>query len=293
MGVFSPSHRNHYLNVTPTNLLRIYSPEPDVGLSQPEVSWGVGERGRTDPPFPIRGPPAAHLSQVSLSQERSAPIPHRIPARGDGDPLRTGSCDAQQPPRGSALRPQSRRPTQEESAGSDGCTAADLGEERSSAPHGERRLPKPLSRGPTPTPSLPLPLQTTWMGSCGTSPRISSQPRPRMSRAELCALPALCWERSVLLCLHPIPLRLRWVRCGAEEPCSPHPPPDPPLKGCWFRSPLAPPLHSTLSPQNPPRGVPPPHPQNRSPLQALTPQPPPPTLHPPAGYAPSPPPLPT
>lgn len=99
VGVFSPSHRNHYLNVTPTNLLRIYSPEPDVGLSQPEVS---------------------------LSQERSAPIPHRIPARGDGDPLRTGSCDAQQPPRGSALRPQSRRPTQEESAGSDGCTAADL-----------------------------------------------------------------------------------------------------------------------------------------------------------------------
>ena len=142
MGVFSPSHRNHYLNVTPTNLLRIYSPEPDVGLSQPEVSWGVGEQGRTDPPFPIRGPPAAHLSQVSLSQERSAPIPHRIPARGDGDPLRTGSCDAQQPPRGSALRLQSRRPTQEESAGSDGCTAADLGEERSSAPHGERRLPE-------------------------------------------------------------------------------------------------------------------------------------------------------
>lgn len=176
-----------------------------------------------------------------------------------------------------------------------GATAApQLTSVRSGAlrPTGERRLPKPLSRGPTPTPSLPLPLQTTWMGSCGTSPRISSQPRPRMSRAELCALPALCWERSVLLCLHPIPLRLRWVRCGAEEPCGPHPPPDPPLKGCWFRSPLAPPLHSTLSPQNPPRGVPPPHPQNRSPLQALTPQPPP-TLHPPAGYTPSPPPLPT
>uniref|UniRef100_A0A3B5KJ46 Homologous recombination factor with OB-fold n=1 Tax=Takifugu rubripes TaxID=31033 RepID=A0A3B5KJ46_TAKRU len=27
VGVFSPSHRNHYLNVTPNNLLRIYSPE--------------------------------------------------------------------------------------------------------------------------------------------------------------------------------------------------------------------------------------------------------------------------
>lgn len=27
VGVFSPSHRNHYLNVTPNNLLRVYSPE--------------------------------------------------------------------------------------------------------------------------------------------------------------------------------------------------------------------------------------------------------------------------
>ncbi|XP_041832279.1 homologous recombination OB-fold protein [Melanotaenia boesemani] len=32
VGVFSPSHRNHYLNVTPNNLLRIYSPD-GVGLS--------------------------------------------------------------------------------------------------------------------------------------------------------------------------------------------------------------------------------------------------------------------
>lgn len=27
VGVFSPSHRNHYLNVTPNNLLRIYPPD--------------------------------------------------------------------------------------------------------------------------------------------------------------------------------------------------------------------------------------------------------------------------
>lgn len=27
VGVFSPSHRNHYLNVTPNNLLRIYTPD--------------------------------------------------------------------------------------------------------------------------------------------------------------------------------------------------------------------------------------------------------------------------
>lgn len=37
VGVFSPSHRNHYLNVTPANLLRIYPPEPEGSLSQPEV----------------------------------------------------------------------------------------------------------------------------------------------------------------------------------------------------------------------------------------------------------------
>ncbi|XP_042750048.1 homologous recombination OB-fold protein [Lagopus leucura] len=99
VGVFSPSHRNHYLNVTPSNLLRIYSPEPDVGLSQLEVS---------------------------SSQERSAPTPHRIPARGDGDQLRVSGSDAQQPPRGSGLQPQSKEPRQQEPAGSDGCSAADL-----------------------------------------------------------------------------------------------------------------------------------------------------------------------
>ena len=27
VGVFSPSHRNHYLNVTPSNLLKIYPPD--------------------------------------------------------------------------------------------------------------------------------------------------------------------------------------------------------------------------------------------------------------------------
>lgn len=38
MGVFSPSHRNHYLNVTPANLLRIYPPELEgSSLSQHEV----------------------------------------------------------------------------------------------------------------------------------------------------------------------------------------------------------------------------------------------------------------
>ncbi|XP_051571161.1 homologous recombination OB-fold protein-like [Myxocyprinus asiaticus] len=34
VGVFSPTHRNHYLNVTPNNLLRIYSPDGVLHNSQ-------------------------------------------------------------------------------------------------------------------------------------------------------------------------------------------------------------------------------------------------------------------
>ncbi|XP_060882661.1 homologous recombination OB-fold protein [Labrus mixtus] len=36
VGVFSPSHRNHYLNVTPNNLLRIYAPD-GVGSSSTQL----------------------------------------------------------------------------------------------------------------------------------------------------------------------------------------------------------------------------------------------------------------
>ncbi|XP_018527702.1 homologous recombination OB-fold protein [Lates calcarifer] len=36
VGVFSPSHRNHYLNVTPNNLLRIYAPD-GVSLSSTQL----------------------------------------------------------------------------------------------------------------------------------------------------------------------------------------------------------------------------------------------------------------
>lgn len=34
--MFSPSHRNHYLNVTPNNLLRIYSPD-GVALASTQI----------------------------------------------------------------------------------------------------------------------------------------------------------------------------------------------------------------------------------------------------------------
>ena len=41
MGVFSPSHRNHYLNVTSNNLLKIFPPEPEGSFSQREVREGM------------------------------------------------------------------------------------------------------------------------------------------------------------------------------------------------------------------------------------------------------------
>ncbi|XP_032305244.1 LOW QUALITY PROTEIN: uncharacterized protein C17orf53 homolog [Coturnix japonica] len=94
VGVFSPSHRNHYLNVTPTNLLRIYSPDPDVGLSQPEVS---------------------------LSQQRPAPIPTHVPICGD-----TGSSAPQPPPQSFGLHPQRTEPRHQDPTGSDGCEMDDL-----------------------------------------------------------------------------------------------------------------------------------------------------------------------
>ncbi|RVE69853.1 hypothetical protein OJAV_G00081920 [Oryzias javanicus] len=45
VGVFSPSHRNHYLNVTPNNLLRIYAPD------------GVAASSTRLPPLDLEPPP--------------------------------------------------------------------------------------------------------------------------------------------------------------------------------------------------------------------------------------------
>uniref|UniRef100_A0A8C3ITU9 Homologous recombination factor with OB-fold n=1 Tax=Chrysemys picta bellii TaxID=8478 RepID=A0A8C3ITU9_CHRPI len=44
VGVFSPSHRNHYLNVTPNNLVKIYLPESRAG-SPLQLSQEPGEMG--------------------------------------------------------------------------------------------------------------------------------------------------------------------------------------------------------------------------------------------------------
>ncbi|OWK53122.1 Uncharacterized protein C17orf53 [Lonchura striata] len=101
VGVFSPSHRNHYLNVTPNNLLRIFPPEPE-GCSPHQVP-GLAELSPEPPARPTRAVPAPE---------------HR------GQP-RTGGPSAEQRPGGSSLRPASSDPGWEGPEGTDGC---DLGE---------------------------------------------------------------------------------------------------------------------------------------------------------------------
>ncbi|KAL7860719.1 hypothetical protein AOLI_G00170680 [Acnodon oligacanthus] len=64
VGVFSPSHRNHYLNVTPNNLLKIYPPDGDLHsssqLAQP-VLYAVGFP-QCESSRPVGGP----VSQMEL-----------------------------------------------------------------------------------------------------------------------------------------------------------------------------------------------------------------------------------
>ncbi|XP_077350485.1 uncharacterized protein hrob [Festucalex cinctus] len=57
VGVFSPSHRNHYLNVTPNNLLRIYSPDGVCHTSGP-----------LPPPVLEPTPPSPAVKPVSCMQ---------------------------------------------------------------------------------------------------------------------------------------------------------------------------------------------------------------------------------
>ncbi|XP_056609024.1 homologous recombination OB-fold protein [Triplophysa dalaica] len=61
VGVFSPSHRNHYLNVTPNNLLRIYPPDGvlhNSQISQPSLELA----SCCEPAKPAGGP----VSQMEL-----------------------------------------------------------------------------------------------------------------------------------------------------------------------------------------------------------------------------------
>uniref|UniRef100_A0A8C3RGM7 Homologous recombination factor with OB-fold n=1 Tax=Cyanoderma ruficeps TaxID=181631 RepID=A0A8C3RGM7_9PASS len=102
VGVFSPSHRNHYLNVTPTNLLRIFPPEPE-GCSPRQVP-----------------------AQAELIPDPPVQPPQDVPVPEDWGQPRTSGHSAEQHPRGFSLCPPSSDPSWEEPVGADGCDMDDL-----------------------------------------------------------------------------------------------------------------------------------------------------------------------
>ncbi|XP_066060986.1 homologous recombination OB-fold protein isoform X2 [Chamaea fasciata] len=102
VGVFSPSHRNHYLNVTPNNLLRIFPPEPE-GCSPRQVP-----------------------AQAELIPDPPVQPPQDVPAPEDWGQPRTSGHSTEQHPGGFSLCPPSSDPSWEEPVGADGCDMDDL-----------------------------------------------------------------------------------------------------------------------------------------------------------------------
>ncbi|KAA0705532.1 hypothetical protein E1301_Tti004294 [Triplophysa tibetana] len=76
VGVFSPSHRNHYLNVTPNNLLRIYPPDGALHnsqISQPslmELHFDYDDEG--EKPVELKRPDAG-VDHTPKAQKGSGP----------------------------------------------------------------------------------------------------------------------------------------------------------------------------------------------------------------------------
>ncbi|XP_050183637.1 homologous recombination OB-fold protein isoform X2 [Myiozetetes cayanensis] len=103
VGVFSPSHRNHYLNVTPNNLLRIFPPEPEGGCSQRQVP-----------------------AQAGLIPDPPVQPPQGVPVPGDWGQPRTSGHSTEEHPGVFSLHPPSPGPRQEEPVGADGCDMDDL-----------------------------------------------------------------------------------------------------------------------------------------------------------------------
>ncbi|XP_052641170.1 homologous recombination OB-fold protein isoform X1 [Harpia harpyja] len=108
VGVFSPSHRNHYLNVTPNNLLKIYPPEPEGSFSQSSPSQ--------------QKVPA----QAGLFLDHPAQSLRHVPAPGDWGRSRMGSHSTERSPGGFSLHLQSPGPGREEPVGADVCDMDDL-----------------------------------------------------------------------------------------------------------------------------------------------------------------------
>ncbi|XP_039556621.1 homologous recombination OB-fold protein isoform X2 [Passer montanus] len=102
VGVFSPSHRNHYLNVTPNNLLRVFPPEPE-GCSPQQVP-----------------------AQAELTPDPPAQPTRGVPVPEDWGQSRTSGHSAEQHPGGFSLCPPSSDPSWEERVGADGCDMDDL-----------------------------------------------------------------------------------------------------------------------------------------------------------------------
>ncbi|XP_074834931.1 homologous recombination OB-fold protein isoform X2 [Carettochelys insculpta] len=130
VGVFSPSHRNHYLNVTPNNLLKIYLPESrDGGLPQPSQEHGqTGDRT------------VLVSSEVQSPAEFQQDSPANIPGSASNPRCtwsfgRSGNSSWSTDPSPGGLLPLgshgvsrsgSSRPSQEEPLGAEACDMDDL-----------------------------------------------------------------------------------------------------------------------------------------------------------------------
>ncbi|EMP33740.1 Putative protein C17orf53 [Chelonia mydas] len=126
VGVFSPSHRNHYLNVTPNNLVKIYLPESGDG-SPLQLSQEHGEMGDRTVPVSSEVHSPAEFQQDSpenLSGGASNP-------RSTGSSRRDGNSSWRTNPSLGGLLPclgrhgdgtsGSNRPSQEEPLGAEAC----------------------------------------------------------------------------------------------------------------------------------------------------------------------------
>lgn len=122
VGVFSPSHRNHYLNVTPNNLVKIYVPESCTG-SPLQPSQEHGEMGDRTVPMSLEVQSPAEFQQNSLENlSRGAPNPRSTwSSRRDGN-----SSWRTEPSCHGDSTSGSNRPSQEEPLGAEACDMDDL-----------------------------------------------------------------------------------------------------------------------------------------------------------------------
>ncbi|XP_032393004.1 uncharacterized protein C17orf53 [Etheostoma spectabile] len=91
VGVFSPSHRNHYLNVTPNNLLRIYAPD-GVSLSSAQLPPLVLEpmmQPPARPPSALLREPVSRM-QLMFDEEDDEGLEEGKCSNGGEDPKTPG-----------------------------------------------------------------------------------------------------------------------------------------------------------------------------------------------------------